>query len=181
MSRQSQLPHTAPPPGPCDVELERWLDAREETTDAAAEKKRRYSELLDAMIEAGVSRIPYVDPATNRRKWLCVRSEAKLVSAKAEAQEETGDTAPKPKRTRTAALATVGPPEESDEQRASADPFGDTKADMAVDGDTLAQDESEDSDPTGGQATGNDATGQENSESTSDLRTAAQQRKRGAR
>lgn len=118
MPRQRQLPHTSPAPGPCDRELEAWLDAREEATDSAAEKRRKYTELLDAMIEAGVSRIPYVDPATNKRKWLAVRSEAKLVSAKAEAQEASGTEA---KRTAVRTPCTEKP----------ADPFAATRDQMA--------------------------------------------------
>ena len=91
MPRQSQLPHTASPPGPCDRERDQWLDAKTAASEATAEKKRRHSELLDAMIEAGISRLAYTDPETNKRKWLQIRSEAKLVSAKAEAQDDAGE------------------------------------------------------------------------------------------
>lgn len=163
MPRQRQLPHTAPAPGPCDRELEAWLDAREEATDSAAEKRRKYTELLDAMIEAGVSRIPYVDPATNKRKWLAVRSEAKLVSAKA----ETGDGEDEGTK-RTAVRTPTTPP---------VDPFGDTRADMAENSGSEPATAFSDGLPAVAGSEPNASSS--DSVANSDLRTAGQQRRRG--
>lgn len=91
MPRQHTLPHTADSPGPCDEQRDAWLDAREEAVEATAAKKRKHTELMDAMIGAGISRLAYVDPATNKRKWLQIRSEAKLVSAKADEEKPEGE------------------------------------------------------------------------------------------
>lgn len=176
MPRQSQLPHTAAPPGPCDRELEAWLDAKEVAKDATGDRNRKYTELLDAALAANIMRIPFVDPVTNKRKWLYVRSTTKLVAVKPDAEQlEQEDTEPAPKHT------TVRTPKTG----ASVDPFGDTRADMAVEGSELHQDESGAEDRTGGPVNGNAATGQlvqeSNSGTTGDLRTAGQQRRRGAR
>lgn len=143
MPRQHELPHTAGKPGPCDAARDAYLDAAECASEAASEKKRKLSELLDRMLETGISRVPCVDRKTNRHKWLEItEGEPRLRAVKAEADSEPRSKRGPHRRT-NAALATVGPlmsqeeaeqwRTESGQEREDVDPFSATREALPAD------------------------------------------------
>lgn len=122
LPQQITIPGTAPIPGPCDAARDAWLDACDAATEAAAEKRRKLAEFMDAMLDAGVSRVPVVDRKTKRRKWVeLTQGEPRLRTRAAEVEGEEGAVRRGPRGSRRT----------EHEARENADPFAATSAGMA--------------------------------------------------
>lgn len=85
---QLTVPGTAPPVGPCDAARDAYVTAIADATEAADARRRSRDQLIDRMQETGVSRVPYVDPKSGKRKWLEITADPKLRSVKAEDGEQ---------------------------------------------------------------------------------------------
>lgn len=120
---QIYIPGTEPVRGPCDDALTAWQDACETADEANAEKRQKRTELVDRMLEVGISRLPIVDRKTKRRKWLEItQGEPRLRAVVAE-QEAEGDSADT-RRGRRTTRTTETPDPFAATRELAADPAG---------------------------------------------------------
>ena len=101
MERQTYIPGTEPARDPGRIDevetaLDAWLAARDKHRDCADAVAIRHESLLSTMAEHGLSRYPYLDPHTGKKRLLVVARDpkAKTTNAPPEKRREREDDRP---------------------------------------------------------------------------------------